>query len=187
MFIPSLFVCQDGKFAKWSHPIGKLCCFRLACKDHLPLQTFTWQPRASRAGQSCTSKCGMKTCLAATNCVRRPLSVCVCTSAHTHHKELDLLLSHPPLSDGYGFCHVPTSPGMHELQCVTWKPAGSFKEQFTGLLHTHTSTLYIRRSTYNVRRGFMLFVSLTRHTRLFAICTVLFPLRCSIAWFCFLP
>ncbi|XP_015906950.1 B9 domain-containing protein 2 [Parasteatoda tepidariorum] len=26
----------------------------------------------------------------------------------------------------YGFCHVPTSSGFHELQCVTWKPVSSF-------------------------------------------------------------
>lgn len=30
---------------------------------------------------------------------------------------------------GYGFCHIPTSPGMHTLQCVTWQPVGSFREQ----------------------------------------------------------
>lgn len=32
--------------------------------------------------------------------------------------------------DGYGFCHVPTVPGLHEMECVTWKPTGSFKDQF---------------------------------------------------------
>lgn len=36
-----------------------------------------------------------------------------------------------PASDGYGFCHVPTVPGHHQLECVTWKPTGSFKDQFT--------------------------------------------------------
>lgn len=30
---------------------------------------------------------------------------------------------------GYGFCHVPTTPGMHEIECPTWRPSGSFKEQ----------------------------------------------------------
>lgn len=34
-------------------------------------------------------------------------------------------------TDGYGFCHVPTVPGLHEVECVTWKPTGSFKDQFT--------------------------------------------------------
>lgn len=33
--------------------------------------------------------------------------------------------------DGYGFIHVPTVPGMHQLRCSTWKPSGSFKDQFT--------------------------------------------------------
>ncbi|CAH1263683.1 B9D2 [Branchiostoma lanceolatum] len=32
---------------------------------------------------------------------------------------------------GYGFCHVPTSPGMHSLECVTWRPAGSLREQIS--------------------------------------------------------
>ena len=26
---------------------------------------------------------------------------------------------------GYGCCYVPTSPGMHHIDCVTWLPAGS--------------------------------------------------------------
>ncbi|ORX48905.1 B9-domain-containing protein [Piromyces finnis] len=26
---------------------------------------------------------------------------------------------------GYGFIHVPTTPGMHELECMTWKPLSS--------------------------------------------------------------
>ena len=37
---------------------------------------------------------------------------------------------------GYGFCHIPTSPGMHEIECHTWRPTGSFMEtvsqQFLG-------------------------------------------------------
>lgn len=35
---------------------------------------------------------------------------------------------------GYGFIHVPTVPGMHELECVTWKPVGTFKDQITSRL-----------------------------------------------------
>ena len=23
---------------------------------------------------------------------------------------------------GYGFCHIPSSAGMHEIDCVTWAP-----------------------------------------------------------------
>jgi len=30
---------------------------------------------------------------------------------------------------GYGFCHVPTAPGNHKLECVTWRPVGTFAEQ----------------------------------------------------------
>jgi len=32
---------------------------------------------------------------------------------------------------GYGFCHVPTSPGVHEVECQTWRPRGSFTEQIS--------------------------------------------------------
>ena len=28
----------------------------------------------------------------------------------------------------YGFCHIPTSPGMHEIECHTWQPRGSSAE-----------------------------------------------------------
>lgn len=30
---------------------------------------------------------------------------------------------------GYGFCHVPSSPGTHRLDCPTWRPLGSWQEQ----------------------------------------------------------
>uniref|UniRef100_T1JIR5 B9 domain-containing protein 2 n=1 Tax=Strigamia maritima TaxID=126957 RepID=T1JIR5_STRMM len=26
---------------------------------------------------------------------------------------------------GYGFCHIPTTPGIHHLDCPTWRPTGS--------------------------------------------------------------
>lgn len=32
---------------------------------------------------------------------------------------------------GYGVCHVPASPGYHEVECVTWRPLGGIKEQIT--------------------------------------------------------
>ena len=35
------------------------------------------------------------------------------------------------ITGGYGFCHVPTSPGLHELTCVTWRPTGSFFDQIS--------------------------------------------------------
>jgi B9 domain-containing protein 2 len=30
---------------------------------------------------------------------------------------------------GYGFCYVPSSPGMHSVDIVTWVPAGSMYER----------------------------------------------------------
>jgi B9 domain-containing protein 2 len=32
---------------------------------------------------------------------------------------------------GYGFCHVPTSAGMHEVDVVTWCPEGTSMEKLT--------------------------------------------------------
>lgn len=32
---------------------------------------------------------------------------------------------------GYGFCHVPASPGMYKLECPTWIPEGSAYEEFS--------------------------------------------------------
>ena len=31
---------------------------------------------------------------------------------------------------GYGFLHVPTSPGCHTIECPTWRPVGTDKEEF---------------------------------------------------------
>ncbi len=38
---------------------------------------------------------------------------------------------------GYGFVHVPTAPGAHEVECLTWRPVGSFGEQVCLTHHTH--------------------------------------------------
>ncbi|XP_043918626.1 B9 domain-containing protein 2 [Protopterus annectens] len=32
---------------------------------------------------------------------------------------------------GYGFCHIPSTPGYHEFSCVTWRPVGSWQEQIS--------------------------------------------------------
>ncbi|XP_029637783.1 B9 domain-containing protein 2 isoform X1 [Octopus sinensis] len=32
---------------------------------------------------------------------------------------------------GYGFCHVPSSPGMHVIECPTWSPTGTLWEQIS--------------------------------------------------------
>ncbi|OQV19081.1 B9 domain-containing protein 2 [Hypsibius exemplaris] len=29
----------------------------------------------------------------------------------------------------YGFCHVPTTPGDHKIECVTWRPVGGLRER----------------------------------------------------------
>ncbi|KAM9168549.1 LOW QUALITY PROTEIN: B9 domain-containing protein 2 [Mergus octosetaceus] len=32
---------------------------------------------------------------------------------------------------GYGFCHVPSTPGCHSLTCVTWRPRGTWWERLS--------------------------------------------------------
>ncbi|KAM9800250.1 B9 domain-containing protein 2-like [Syngnathus acus] len=32
---------------------------------------------------------------------------------------------------GYGYCHVPSSPGHHRISCGTWRPLGSWWEQLS--------------------------------------------------------
>lgn len=32
---------------------------------------------------------------------------------------------------GYSCCIVPTSPGVHDLRCLAWRPAGSLREQLS--------------------------------------------------------
>eukprot|EP00118_Oscarella_pearsei_P014924 m.130790 g.130790 ORF g.130790 m.130790 type:complete len:176 (+) comp38037_c0_seq33:464-991(+) len=34
---------------------------------------------------------------------------------------------------GYGFCHVPTSPGSYNLECATWRPSGDIWQQIQSL------------------------------------------------------
>lgn len=31
----------------------------------------------------------------------------------------------------YGFVHIPSSPGLHSIECTTWKPNGTLKEELT--------------------------------------------------------
>ncbi|GMI21183.1 hypothetical protein TeGR_g8404, partial [Tetraparma gracilis] len=33
---------------------------------------------------------------------------------------------------GYGFCNVPSSPGAHSVDIVTWVPSGSLNERLSG-------------------------------------------------------
>ncbi|CAN0395441.1 unnamed protein product, partial [Laminaria digitata] len=32
---------------------------------------------------------------------------------------------------GYGMCFIPTSPGRHELDCVTWRPQGTITDRMS--------------------------------------------------------
>lgn len=51
------------------------------------------------------------------------------TFIHLYCSSIHLFIS----LDGYGFCHVPTVPGIHDVECVTWRPVGSYRDQFTGI------------------------------------------------------
>ena len=31
--------------------------------------------------------------------------------------------------DGYGFAHIPTTPGSHSVEIATWRPVGSTSDQ----------------------------------------------------------
>ena len=45
------------------------------------------------------------------------------------HVTCDDIIALPP--DGYGFVTVPTTPGIHDVSCVTWRPVGSHRQQFS--------------------------------------------------------
>lgn len=32
---------------------------------------------------------------------------------------------------GYGVCHIPTTPGTSHIDCVTWRPIGSYSERLS--------------------------------------------------------
>lgn len=111
--------------------------------------TSTTPARASRAGRSCTSRSGVKTCMGATTYVstgskRVPLPLDYLASAITStfkvaaacrpgppqmssaHTAATFHTTRPSyicvLAGGYGFCHVPTAPGTYDIDCPTWVP-----------------------------------------------------------------
>ncbi|ELV12198.1 Transforming growth factor beta-1 [Tupaia chinensis] len=57
---------------------------------------------------------------------------------------------------GYGFCHVPSSPGTHQLDCPTWRPLGSWREQLArafvggGPQLLHWDTIYSGADRYRL-------------------------------------
>ncbi|EHB02537.1 B9 domain-containing protein 2 [Heterocephalus glaber] len=58
--------------------------------------------------------------------------------------------------EGYGFCHVPSSPGTHQLDCSTWRPLGSWREQLArafvggGPQLLHADTIYSGADRYRL-------------------------------------
>jgi len=58
---------------------------------------------------------------------------------------------------GYGYCHVPTSPGMHDVECPMWRPVGSLREQITqaflggGPMLKHPDLIYSGADRYHLR------------------------------------
>ncbi|XP_055105923.1 B9 domain-containing protein 2 [Symphalangus syndactylus] len=57
---------------------------------------------------------------------------------------------------GYGFCHVPSSPGTYQLACPTWRPLGSWQEQLArafvggGPQLLHGDTIYSGADRYRL-------------------------------------
>ncbi|KAI9141385.1 B9 domain-containing protein [Paraphysoderma sedebokerense] len=42
---------------------------------------------------------------------------------------------------GYGFVHIPTSPGTYQLECVTWRPTGTLTDQISAFFLGTTPSL----------------------------------------------
>ncbi|BHF69421.1 B9 domain-containing protein 2 [Sparganum proliferum] len=57
---------------------------------------------------------------------------------------------------GYGFCHVPSTAGSHELEVVTWRPCGSFAEQFKSQLVGGAAHLCNLDLVFNQQNRYML-------------------------------
>jgi B9 domain-containing protein 2 len=43
--------------------------------------------------------------------------------------------------EGYGFVHVPPSPGVHELSCPTWRPLGTPAQEWAAFFVGGTPSL----------------------------------------------
>ena len=52
-------------------------------------------------------------------------------------------------SAGYGMVHVPSAPGEYELECVTWLPKGSLREEIYSKF-SRLETLRFERLRYFV-------------------------------------
>ena len=53
---------------------------------------------------------------------------------------------------GYGVCMVPTTPGLHRLECATWRPSGTLREQLSSAPRELRSPPELRRFTANCAR-----------------------------------
>lgn len=58
---------------------------------------------------------------------------------------------------GYGFVHVPTGQGRHKVECVLWKPRGSFSERVFNFFFGTSSHLEHKDLVYADSERFDLF------------------------------
>ncbi|KAI8916112.1 ciliary basal body-associated, B9 protein-domain-containing protein [Gorgonomyces haynaldii] len=58
-----------------------------------------------------------------------PLVLLLTTGPTPHHLESSNRRALCNELNGYGFVHIPTTPGLHELEIATWRPIGNLKEQ----------------------------------------------------------
>ena len=109
--------------------------------------TCTTRSKGSTGGRGSSLKSGASIALGATSWVRRahppaarillgcpppaaaaaaqlrPSCGCVCAPAERCACAVAAV--------GYGVCMLPTTPGLHELRCATWRPCGSMREQIS--------------------------------------------------------
>ena len=88
---------------------------------------------------------------------------------------------------GYGTCHIPTAPGVYDLDCVTWKPEGDQTLSFA--LTGRDSPFFNCLRTGPPRRSCTRPCIMRRTSReqnvLHVLCLCLFPFACRIfRWHC---
>ena len=57
---------------------------------------------------------------------------------------------------GYGFCQIPTSPGIFSIDCTTWLPTGTLAEQIKSFFIGGTPRLKIEEIVYSSSDRFRL-------------------------------
>jgi hypothetical protein len=60
---------------------------------------------------------------------------------------------------GYGFCHVPTSPGMHRIDVVTWRPVGTLFQQAQSTFNTIVTRHFVLVPTRLARHALAHFLA----------------------------